>query len=226
MEKHIFTILIAFLSSIFLLSSCGGGTNSSAPAPAPVVNTTTDPTGDTLGIGGASVNYDITSIKTIRTGSVGATTYDKLTIAITFAQAVSIPSAGNFNGPSDLYGIIAIDADKDSSTGLPSSEYNGGICGSTPLGQELKIDLVNGRRASGGGYQIIDNTPAHVGEATPSASGNTLTLVVPLSELGGDDGETDLGIVIGDEHGRTDCAPGAGTTLHPTVISLEGLNPW
>lgn len=193
-------------------------------SPVPVVNNSTDPTGDAE-CSACYVAYDITDVKTYRTGPVGGTTYDHISVVVTFNQPVSIPASGAGNAPTDLYGYLEIDTDENAATGT-SVGYNA-YCGATSMGMEYFVDFVNGRTAPGGGYNIIVNsvfTP--VGEATPYVSGNTLTLVIPLADLGGDDGSTDIAFLIGDAPGPTDCAPDGGGVLYQTMVPLGSKKVW
>lgn len=166
-----------------------------------------DASGDASDIwtAGTTVNYDITRIETSRTS-------DTLTVTVTFAPATppAIPSPGSSVGPGDLAGFVTFDSDESSASGWPSANYY--LCPSLPLSPAIGVDYfislftVN----ASGNYEIYRTTPVLtlVGEATPAITpANVLTLTIPLTELGGDDGKTDMNSVLGDDAGPTDCMP-------------------
>jgi hypothetical protein len=182
-----------------------------------------DPTGDAVDIMsvGTMVNYDITSIKTSRSSTA-------LTLSITFDSTTppTIPAPGAFVGPGDLAGFITLDTDEDATTGLPSA--NSFFCPSSPLsasGVDFFIFLFF--RNTAGNYDIYKTTPGFtdVGDATPTLAGNVLTISVPLSALGGDDGITYLSSVQGDDVGPTDCIPDEGAAV-VTGKAIEPENPY
>jgi len=170
----------------------------------PITAGLVDALGDAFGL----ATYDILSIRTSRTSTT-------LTIIITFDPATppSIPPAGSIVGPGDLAGFITLDTDQDAATGIPSA--NTFWCPTFPLsaiGVDLFIDLFF--RNIAGNYNIIETTWfTDVGDATPSVAGNVLTLTIPLTELGGDDGITDMNSVQGDDVGPTDCIPDEGAAV-------------
>lgn len=166
-----------------------------------------DPTGDATGGGGTL--YDVTQVVTNRIDSPGGGAYDTLQVVITFVQTVVLPPPGS---PPDAAGtqlgnLIHIDSDRNPSTGFDSS-----ICGLA--GMEFIVHG-NTTRLANGNYPVFTG-PGFVtvsGEATPSASGTVLTVNIPLSALGSDDGETNLVELAANGFGGstfTDCAPSAG----------------
>jgi hypothetical protein len=64
---------------------------------------------------------------------------------------------------------------------------------------------------SNGNYAVTDTNLFPTGEATVSLSGAVLTITVPLSAMGNDDGQTHLYTFAGNLNGgilnTTDCAP-------------------
>ncbi|MFQ6116631.1 MAG: hypothetical protein ACE5LQ_00035 [Candidatus Bipolaricaulia bacterium] len=186
----------------------------------PITASLIDAAGDAWDIwaAGTTVNYDITSIETSRTSTT-------LTIIITFDLATlpTIPLPGSSVGPGDLAGFITFDTDENSASGWPSANYY--LCPFTPLlpaiGVDYFISLFSVNAA--GNYNIYRTTPilTPVGEATPTLAGNVLTLTIPLTELGGDDGRTDMNSVLGDDAGPTDCMPDEVAA----VVTGKGFKP-
>lgn len=177
-----------------------------------------DPQGDATDIMGAgtTVNYDISSIKTSRTSTA-------LLLTITFAATTppTLPTPGALVGPGDLAGFITLDADEDAATGLPAA--NSFFCPSLPLsasGVDFFISLFF--RNGAGNYDVYETTGfTDVGDATPTLAGNVLSLSVPLTALGGDEGMTYLSSVQGDDAGPTDCLPDEGAA----VVTGKGIVP-
>lgn len=153
------------------------------------------------GLGDAAI-YDIRSIKTSRTSTT-------LTVTITFDTATppNLPPAGSVVGAGDLAGFIDFDTDQAVGTGIPSP--NSFYCfGSTSsaIGVDFFISLFY--RNPAGNYDIIETVGfTDVGDAIPNLMGNVLELTIPLADLGGDDGKTNMNTVQGDDVGPTDCVP-------------------
>jgi hypothetical protein len=177
-----------------------------------------DPIEDTFGSG----SYDIWHIKTSRTSTT-------LTVIITFSPTMthvpSIPPPGQLVGSGDLAGFITLDIDENSATGIPSA--NSFYCPSLPLsasGVDLFISLFY--RNAAGNYMIYDTTDfLPVGEATPTLTLGDLTLSIPLTNLGGDDGRAYLSSVLGNDAEPTDCIPDEGAAV-VTGKAIEPENPY
>lgn len=169
-----------------------------------------DALGDTFGPG----TYDIKSLSTSRTSTsvIVTITFDPSTIP-------TIPTASSTVGPGDLAGFITFDTDENSGTGIVSA--NSLFCPSFPssaIGVDYFVSLF--LRNGAGNYDIIETTGfTDVGDATPSLNGNVLTLTMPLTALGGDDGITFVNSVEGDDVGPTDCIPDEGAA----VVTSESL---
>lgn len=172
-----------------------------------------DPRGDAFGGGGTVVNYDVLSLKTSR----NSTTF---TITVTFDPATppTIPPAGGTVGAGDLSGFIDFDTDQSVVTGAASA--NSTWCPTLPIsaiGSEFFLSLF--QRNVAGNYDIIDTaTLADVGDASVTVSGTVITLTIPLTELGNDDGNLNLNSTLGDNVGATDCLPDEGAA----IASSEG----
>ncbi|GEM_PF-1384592 len=135
--------------------------------------------------------YDIESIKTSRTSTT-------LTVTITFDPATppSIPPAGTTCTVADgLYcGWIDFDVDQSILTGIPSFNAICPCYAVSALGADFSVDLIY--RNAAGNYDIIETTGfTDVGDAVPTVVGNVLTLTIPLTDLGGDDGVTNMSSV-------------------------------
>jgi len=168
-----------------------------------------DPTGDATASGG--IAYDVTEVVTNRIDNPAGGAYDTLQVVITFNQTVVLPAPGSApnTAGTQLGNLIHIDADRNPATGFGSS-----FCGLDGL--DFLVDGSSTRLANGN-YPVFTGTffSTLSGEATPSVSGNVLTVNIPLSALGGDDGETNLVELAAQRFGGfdnlTDCAPGDPT---------------
>jgi len=172
-----------------------------------------DPTGDAVPAAGGTT-YDVTQVVTNRIDNPPGGAYDTLQVVITFNQAVVLPPPGSAPdiAGTQLGNLIHIDADRNAATGFGNS-----FCGLNGL--EFLVDG-NTTRLANGNFPVFTGTffSTLSGEATPSVSGNVLTVNIPLSALGGDDGETNLVELAAQRFNGfdnlTDCAPGdpvAGT---------------
>ena len=176
-----------------------------------------DAAGDVFGLG----TYDITGISTSRTSTT-------LTVTITFDPTTppTIPALGVV-GPGDLAGFVCFDTDEIVATGIPSANFYFCPCGpfaAQAIGSDYFVSLFFVNAA--GNYDIY-KTPSftHVGDAAYTLAGTVLTLTIPLTYLGGDDGITDMNAVLGDGVGPTDCIPDevaavvTGKTIVPAYAS-------
>jgi hypothetical protein len=200
-SRRLYYLVIAVMVAT---TGCGAGVGPS-PGPTPITSGYLDPTGDAFGAG-LGTNWDITSVKTLRTGSGGS--YTTLQVDITFTTSPSIPAPGSAGGTTHVVGFVEFDTDQDAATGVLSNAA--AFCpGGGPSGIEFYVNLFT--RNANGTYDVVNAvTAAKSGEATPSVSGNTLTLTVPLSAMGNDDGATNMDTVLGNGAEPTDCAPDAG----------------
>lgn len=158
--------------------------------------------------------YDITSIRTSRTSTT-------LTVTITFNPATppTIPSPGSLVGAGDLAGFITFDTNQGA-PGIPSA--NSFFCPTLPLSATwVDFFVFLFFRNAAGNYDIYETTFfTDVGDATPTLVGNVLTLTIPLTDLGGDDGITNMNSVQGDDVAPTDCIPDEGAA----VVTGESLS--
>ncbi len=175
-----------------------------------------DAVGDMFG----PATFDVVSISTARTSTA-------LTITVLFDSATPpvLPAANAVAGPGDLAGFIDFDVDESSTTGFASA--NATYCPCTPIsaiGSDLFVSLF--QRNAAGNYDVISATTlVDVGDAAPAVSGSALTLTIPLADLGGDDGVTNLSSVLGDFLGPTDCMPDEGAAVTTSLDHPQGIEP-
>ncbi len=163
-----------------------------------------DAAGDVFGLG----TYDITGISTSRTSTT-------LTVTINLTASPTIPAPGMAVGPGDLAGFVCFDTDEIVATGIPSANFYFCPCGpfaAQAIGSDYFVSLFFVNAA--GNYDIY-KTPGFtdVGDAAYTLAGTVLTLTIPLTYLGGDDGITDMNAVLGDGVGPTDCIPDEVTAV-------------
>ncbi len=169
---------------------------------------TTDPENDTFGSG--PIQIDVTGFSAVATGG-------DLVIGLTFAGAVSPPDSGQ---PDALVGYIDIDADQDGLTGDgPWTDFLTGS-NATGLGNEFYVDLFSYSAADGAVDVVDDPTEIVTGRAPVSFTSMTMTVEIPLSLLGGDDGAVNTAAVVGTVDEPTDKVPNAGF-----LASGESLPP-
>jgi hypothetical protein len=178
---------------------------------ATIINSFSDGIGDTAA-GAPPTVYDISQVVTRRIDNAPHGSYDTLRVEITFFQPVLLSppgSSGDAAGTQLQFGLI-FNTDQNNATG--------GTWGCDVLGVysgvEYFVDstFVSGRLINGN-YAVRQNTGGFplTGEATVSSFGTVLTVNVPLSALGNDDGATFMGVWAGNRNGgtprTTDCAP-------------------
>jgi hypothetical protein len=200
-------------------------------------DTIIDPTGDTFGAG--PVRPDITMV----TGNlVGG----GVQFTVTYAGAISPASSFAANS---VVGYIDLDTDQNAATG-GTAPFGGPVAGgnswinyligqgSVPgptinLGDEFYVDLFS-ESFHPGLVDVVDtNTGSPTGSVPISYSSNSFSLTVPLSLLGGDDGNLNYGVVTGTFNEPTDRAPNgatpgtvsaqAATVPEPGSLTLAGL---
>lgn len=163
-----------------------------------VKETATDPEHDTFGSGPTQI--DITEFSAEATGG-------NLVIGLTFAGAVSPPDSGE---PNAIDGFIDIDADQDVATGdVPWTDFLTGS-NATGMGNEFYVDLFSYSAADGAADVVDDLTETVTGRAPVSFTASSMTVLIPLTLLGGDDGAVNTAAVIGTAEEPTDKVPNAG----------------
>ena len=199
--------LLLLLSVALISAGCGalgvGGL-------ATITSTVADGVGDTAAA--PPTVYDITQVVSRRMDNAPFGSYDTIRVEITFNQLVVLPAPGTGPGAGgvELAFDLGFNTDLNTLTGTNLS------CGT--LGAWTGVDYavvgeggVVGARLGNGNYTITDAGLTPTGQATVSVSGTLLTINVPLSALGGDDGQTHLYVFAGNRNGgflnTTDCAP-------------------
>lgn len=129
-----------------------------------------------------------------------------LNIEIEFTTTVVSDMTG---GPNVVTGFLDIDADQNSATG------DGALTdlfrpGGTPTGLGVDFGVIMLSDPSGN-FGLVDVANQVVTTFTPIFAGNLLTLRIPRSQLGGDDGLVDLATVVGTNPEPTDIAPNNGS---------------
>lgn len=185
---------------------------------APVVKATAaDPTGDTFGVGGTQL--DITELTANVVGN-------NLVIGITFNSSISAPDSGEANA---IDGFIDLDTDQDGNTGIePWVEVQTGNP-TTGMGDEFHVDIFeyNGLDST---VELVDDRPGGGVVTVPVAIGtNSVTVTIPLADLGNDDGAVNVAAVMGTPIEPTDVAPNQGSLAteggdggNPNTILLNG----
>lgn len=155
-----------------------------------------------------TVTYDLTRIETSRTATA-------LNITLTISPGPTLAAAGATVTVDNLAGFIDFDTDENSATGVPSA--NTIFCQTPPaasaMGSDFFLSLF--ARNADGTYNIFNSSGALAdqGDATVATSVNTVTLSVPLTALGADDGRLSLSAVIGNGQNPNDCAPDEGGAI-------------
>ena len=180
--------------------------------------TTTDPQGDTLG--GAGVQIDIRDFSVDAVGG-------NLVIGLTFYGDISAPGSGEANA---LEGFIDLDTDQVASPddAVPWTDFlldqN-----TTGMGNEYHVDLFN-YDAVEGTVEVVDEETAFTAGLVPmTLTSNSLTITIPLSVLGDDDGAVNAAAVVFPELADpTDKVPNLGNlssvpaTGNPDTVFLQG----
>jgi len=176
-----------------------------------------DPPEDTFNIGG--VQYDIASAS-----SALNVAGDGIIYTLTFFGP-NVPASRGISG------FIDIDSDQNPLTGevepaVWRSHLDQFGAGAPPpgLGVEFFVDLFD--QFTPGFVDIVrtlDNSVTGTVPITFTTSGFTLT--VPLSALGGDDGNVDFGVIVGNLDSPTDQAPNndSGVIPEPSSLVIFGL---
>jgi len=155
-----------------------------------------DAAGDTFGVDAGQPDV----------ASLSATQWSSLTIVLTFHNAISPWLAGALTS---VGGYIDIDADQNTLTGFESaSDYyrpasDAGVSG---LGDEYIVSLFQNANGSFTVYDANDS----LGTVMPTYDAQSITMTIPLTLLGNDDGNMNLGALIGSPNEPTDIVPSDG----------------
>jgi hypothetical protein len=171
-----------------------------------------DPVGDTFGMD--ALQMDITSVDAI---------YDAGTLRfiVTCAGSISPASAGLSNS---IKGFVDLDTDRNSLTGEASFVSTYGPSPAPDLGDEFYVDLFT-ESIHPGEVDVFDAvTGTVVGTIPVDFGSNSLSLIIPLSLLGGDDGLVNYAVIAGTLTEATDEAPDGmipGTSHVPVPGDLD-----
>jgi hypothetical protein len=169
-----------------------------APAEtAPIID---DPPGDQVGTPGTPI-VDIIGVEG---GSDGVT----MTLRVLFSPDTVMH---------EVVGLIDLDTDQDPHTGFPPAA-NGFLNAAQDIGADYTLSLFG--LPAGDEIVIMNNSTGEVAGTVPGVLiGQTLEITVPLSLLGNEEGNLDVGMVLGNTAQPTDAAPEAqhGTIGAPRI---------
>jgi hypothetical protein len=135
---------------------------------------------------------------------------DVITLDLDFAQPIAFWSA---RAPNSLDGFADFDLDQNQSTGIPDAAQAAG--GSFDLGVEFYLDLRDNGR---GQIALVDATKKSFVSVPATISGSRLSVTIDRTLFGTNDGQFDLGVLIGDrDRAVTDFGPDTGhySVVHP-----------
>lgn len=158
-----------------------------------------DPTNDTFDVAMGFTTPDVTAL-------VAGSDDRNLIILIELVQEVVYGGNGE---PNELGGLVDIDVDQDSTTGrLPWTDLFGDGTGSTGMGTDYYVTTFSGNED--GTYSVWDGIDRFVGTIMPEFGNGTVVLRIPLSLLGGDEGNVNVAAVVGSPAVPTDVVPNSG----------------
>jgi len=132
-------------------------------------------------------------------GISGSVSADEITLILTFNEAVAPWSEG---APNSLDGVIDLDVDENVSTGIGDAATGG-------IGADYYLDL---RDPSSGKVSLVDVLERSFVFVSARFDGTTVTITIPRSRLGGDDGEFAMTALVGVRNRpMTDVAPETGS---------------
>lgn len=180
------------------LSGCHKDSTSPTQTPTPTPPTypkvtAADPVGDTIGVPVAGiVQPDLTSI---------SATHDSLDLVVTLTFSSAVTPSNSADAAHAVGGFIDLDTDQNANTGV------GGSVGSftdlfrpdTSNSAGLRIEYVVTLFVDSAGLATVVNevSGTDVGAITPTFSGSTVTLRIPLALIGHDDGNVNLAAIVG-----------------------------
>lgn len=179
-------------------------------------DTAADPQGDTLGGGG--VQIDIESFSVDAVGS-------DLVIGLTFFNAISPPDSGEANA---LDGFIDIDTDQVASPDDLAPWVDVLTTATTGMGDEYYVELFT-YSAVDGLVDLVDVETLSAIRVPMAVTGNSITVTIPLADLGNDDGAVNAAAVVSPEFETpSDKVPNLGNVSsvggggNPNTVLLQG----
>jgi len=172
-----------------------------------------DPAADTMPAtaGSSARAHDLVAI-------TGRYTPDFLLLTLRFSANISAPARHAANS---VYGFIDLDVDESAATGVePGINIFGG---NAEQGIEYEISLFGGDETSVELYGLDGS----LGRVAVRFDGDSVTIRVPLSKLGRDDGNLSLTAVFGTYGRATDVAPNTGVVLarRPAAVAAAVAPP-
>jgi len=187
------------------LAAALAGACSSNSDTAPVVDPVTraflqvDPVGDTLVLAGFPHTVRAIDLVAFQGDFKG----DSLIVTLAFSAPVVGATVGASNS---IQGEIEFDLDDNPGTGTaPFSDQFGA---SSNLGIDCYVDLFHSTPT---GVAVTNLTTGVTTEAVANYAGNTMIIRIPMSALGGDDGNFDVVGIVGVLERPTDVVPNAGS---------------
>ena len=119
-----------------------------------------------------------------------------------------------------MYSIVIADTDQDPTTGVTGEEMFGYPEWDIAMEYVIIWDVAN-QNGLGSAAIVIDTNDEFLGYTTITINGNSMSINLPLSLLGNDDGNMDIAAICGSEAGF-DAAPNTG---HGT-IGMPGIASW
>ena len=152
-----------------------------------------------IGISGDAVLPDILGLGAAWDG-------DSLLIGLTFREPVVMAAEG---GPNVVTGLLDLDIDMDSLTGIPSAvDEHRPHPGSTGMGVDVIVDLFGNED---GDFVIFDWRPNTLGTTKPDFRGRLVGFKVPASLIGS--GPLLMAAVVGTVNEPTDIVPEDGSLM-------------
>lgn len=195
------TRLVPFLLLLAALSC-----SADATAPRDVIletATALDPTGDTFGSTGTF--WDLTALTVSRDSDAVIVKLDLTTT--TFSSQSNIASG--------MIGFIDFDTDQDVSTGLlPTIDDFRPTNGTSVLGADYEVAMLG--FTSDSTVAVVDTNGTVTGRVKPEFRGKSVTIRIPRTMLGNDDGFVNVAAIVGTSGRPTDLVPESGhLTLNP-----------
>lgn len=167
-------------------------------AGSPATASIADGIGDTFGLAGYT-QWDVSALTITRET-------DGITVRIDFANDVALPIPGD---PNALVGLVEFDLDQNVATGklgiLDQLRRDGGSSG---MGVDAGLNL--SQIAADSTLTVYNMGGNPTGRAKVTFGGRRLTIRVPSTLLGDDDGYLDAGVIVGNGRSPTDLAPATG----------------
>jgi len=184
---------LAFVAALLVLTACGSDSTGPGGPGASVAN---DPAGDAFGSG--PVEWDITALAVNHVSGA-------VDVELDFTSNVISPLTGDTANAIIVF--VDFDLDQDSTTGVASIVDAYRPSGTpTGMGVDCRLDLSTFNADSTANVSCVSGG----GTVRPVYSGKKITVHIPLSVLGGDDGKVNAAAIVGTNAEPTDIAPNNG----------------